>query len=389
MTIRHLARVSATGMLAAGALALAATPALAADVDFGINLKGTTIALGATEKPATISFSNNGTSKPKQVGVLFDARQLNDKVALDLGSCTVENGIADCEIGEEFIPGPGETADLDVPLKVADPAARGSAGKLKVTVVVEGDTVKANDSKTVEVVLSEKAGVDLRVVASDVTSADSNGVPTGKALAPGEHSFAWGYIANHGDAAATNLKVSVKLPKDLTFAAKEEDCEYNAAMTAATCVGKGLVLVPFGQENDTAISAFSSYFEVVVSSKAKGPAKLTGGTWTVVAETLPASVAKRRAAAPALPKFAKAVTKAEIAKFDVDATDNSDGFVAILGGVAGGEGGGESDDPSLPLTGPVAAGAAGAGALALGVGAFLFISARRRRITFAAPTDNK
>jgi hypothetical protein len=399
MTIRNLARVSASGLLAAGALAVAATPALAADVDFGVSVKGTTIALGAPGKPATINLTNHGASKPKTVGILFDVRDLDSKkVSLDLGddadSCKVVNGIADCEIDGSFIPGKGETADLDVPLKVADKAARGKAGKLKVTVVVDGDTVKSNDSTSVEVVLSEKPGVDLRALASDVTKLDSKVGLTGKPLQPGEKSLAFGYVANHGDATATDLKISVKLPKDLTFINKEPDCDYNAAMTSVTCLGHDEVnLVPAGQESDETISAFTAAFEVAVSPKAKGPVTLTGGTWTVVGEPVvaPANKARARVAVPAskLPEFAKAVTPAEIAKFDVDASDNTDAFVALLGGAAGGAGGGDSDEPSLPLTGPVAASAGGAGVLALGVGAFLFISARRRRIRFAAPTDNK
>jgi len=392
MTFRHLARASASGVIAAGALAIAATPALAADVDFGLDLKGSTIALGASGKPATISFTNHGTTKPERVGVLFDARKLTDRVALDLGACTVQNGIADCAIGEDVIPGPGETADLAVPLKVADSAARGSAGKLTVTVRVDGDTVKSNDSKTVEVVLSEKPGVDLRVVALDVTKADGEGELTGKPLQPGEKSLAYGFIANHGDTTATNIKLSIKLPKDVAFVEKEEGCEYNAASTSVTCYGgNALNLVPAGQESDEAISSVQTGFEVMVSPKAKGPVTLTGGNWTVVGEPVPAAKQARIAAASSkLPEFAKAVTPAEIAKFDVDASDNSDAFVAILGAPAGGAGGGTGeDDGGLPVTGPVAASVAGAGAAALAVGAFLFVSARRRRVVLVTPTDGK
>jgi hypothetical protein len=389
MTIRNLARISATGLLAAGALAAAATPALAAEIDFGVNLKGTTIALGTSEKPATVSVANNGAAKPETVGILFDVRQLNDKVSLNLGdpddpdSCKVENGVATCEVPADLIPGPNQTADLDIPLKVADKAARGSAGKLTVTVVVDGDTVKSNNSTSAEVVLSEKSGVDLRVLADDVTVAGTDGNLTGKPLEPGQHSYSLGYIANHGDTPATNLEFTTKLPKDVTFAGKEEGCEYNSAMTTATCEGGEFVLLPD--------SYVRFALEVVVSAKAKGPATLGGGLLTAAGKPVLAAKKARAANVSELPSFAKVVTKEQIAEFDVDASDNADGFVALLGGPATGGGGGDSDsdDPSLPVTGPVAASAAGAGVLALGVGAFLFISARRRRISFAAPSDNE
>ena len=83
MTIRNLARVSATGLLAAGVLGLAATPALAADeVDFGLELKGTTIALEAGGKPATVNITNHGTTKPEQVSVLFKGHPTPKKLSL-------------------------------------------------------------------------------------------------------------------------------------------------------------------------------------------------------------------------------------------------------------------------------------------------------------------
>ncbi|WP_199511822.1 cell wall anchor protein [Nucisporomicrobium flavum] len=50
----------------------------------------------------------------------------------------------------------------------------------------------------------------------------------------------------------------------------------------------------------------------------------------------------------------------------------------------GGAGGGDSDEPGLPVTGPVAGSIAGGAALLLIAGAVLFITARRRRIRFTA-----
>ncbi|PRY31207.1 cell wall anchor protein [Pseudosporangium ferrugineum] len=53
-------------------------------------------------------------------------------------------------------------------------------------------------------------------------------------------------------------------------------------------------------------------------------------------------------------------------------------------GGGGGTGGGDKDEPSLPVTGPVAGGIAGGAALLLIAGGVLFVIARRRKITFTA-----
>jgi hypothetical protein len=395
MTFRHLARASAIGLLATGALAVAATPALAADVDFGLDLKGSTLALGVGEKPATVSFANLGTTTPKEVRVQFDATDLKPSIGIDLGDCTFEDGIAECILDQAAIPAPGTTADLDVPLIVEDESATGSQGKLKITVSVDGDTNKANDSKTVDVVLSEKAGADLRVIALDVSQLSAQGQFTGKAIPPGGTSAAVAYIANHGDLAATGLKVAVKLPKDVTFVSKEEGCDYSANMQSVTCSSDEVYLFPWelDSSDNKEFSSFEVPFEVKVSEDAKGPVSLTDGSWTVAAlgsEQIP--TAKQRAKAPAakLPAIGQKLTAAEVAEFDVDASDNTDGFSVLVAGPDGGAGGGDGDDDGgLPVTGPVAASVAGAGAAALAVGAFLFISARRRRIVLVTPTDGK
>jgi LPXTG-motif cell wall-anchored protein len=50
----------------------------------------------------------------------------------------------------------------------------------------------------------------------------------------------------------------------------------------------------------------------------------------------------------------------------------------------GGEGGGDADEPSLPVTGPVAGGIAGVAVLLLIAGGVFFFIARRRKVTFTA-----
>ena len=393
MTMRNLARVGATGLLAAGTLALAAAPAFAADVDFGLSLKGTTIAVGASSKPATVGFTNNGTSTPKEVGVLFDATELDEsKVKVDLGDCTFTDGIAECVLDGSAIPGPGETADLDIPL-IKQTGATGAAGKLTVTIKVDGDTNKANDSKTVDVTVGG-SGVDLRVLAPDVTAVDADGEFTGKAIPPGGSSVVEGYLANHGDTVATGFKVTFSLPKDVVFAEQFEDCDYSSDKRTVTCTADvPLIPVDVDTDSDKGISALVIDFPVTVSKDAKGPVSLKGGSFAAAATGQESgdvrSLAKR--AAPALPAMATALTAAEADKLDVDATDNTDDFAVLVAGPAGGQGGGSGDEDGggLPVTGPVAASVGGAGLAVIVVGAMLFFSARRRRIVLVTPGDEK
>src|SRR4029453_5348119 len=217
MSFRNLTRVSATGLLALGALALGAPPALPADVDFGLNLTGTTIAADASGKFGSVSVTNHGASKPEAVDVLFDVTELDaSKVEIDLGECEVEAGRAACGLFPEDIPAPGETADLAVPLFKQD-GATGAAGKLTVTVVVEGDTNGATASKTVDVPVGG-SGVDLTVIAPDVTGINFEGEPTGKGVKPGDISVVFGFVFNQGDKIADGLKIKVTLPEQTTFA---------------------------------------------------------------------------------------------------------------------------------------------------------------------------
>ena len=396
MTMRNLARVGATGLLAAGTLALAAAPAFAADVDFGLSLKGTTIAVGASGKPATLTFTNNGTSKPKEVGVLFDATKLDDsKVKLDLGDCTLTDGIADCVIDGSAIPGPGESSDLDLPL-IKQTGATGAAGKLTVTLKVDGDTNKANDSKTVDVTVGG-SGVDLRVLAPDVTAVDGDGEFTGKAIPPGGSSVVEGYVANHGDKIATGFTFTLVLPKDVSFAEKFDGCDYSANGLSATCDLSTTALIPADLDTDESdgISAVAFHLPVTVSKDAKGPVSLSGGSFAATAvgqQDVPDLRSLAKKAAPKLPAMATALTAAQADEFDVDATDNSDGFAVLVAGPSNGQGGGSGDGEDgggLPVTGPVAGTIGGAGLAVIVAGAVLFFSARRRRVVLVTPGDEK
>jgi hypothetical protein len=390
MTMRNLARASAAGILAAGALALAATPALAvADVDLGISLKGTTIAAGAKGKPATLSLTNHGTTKPTEVGIRFDGSKLDlSRITLDLGECTYVGGVADCTLDRSAIPGPGLTADLAVQLVKTGTGNGSDAGSLTITIFVKGDTNKKNDTATAKITLTESHGADFRVLAYDVTAV-KDGQLSGKPIPPGGSSFVFGSFANHGDYDVRGVKVTVKLPKYVAFT-QEQACAYSADKRTATCITEDVAVLPWDFYDDgNADSSFGVYLSVKVAKDAKGPVSLAGGTVTATALSVREPTLSRSRVAPAeLPDFARKLTAAELAKLDVDASDNTDGFAVLVAGPAGGTGGGDGG-PILPVTGPVAASIGAAGAVALALGAFLFVSARRRRIVLVAPADGK
>jgi hypothetical protein len=398
MTFRHIARVGAAGLMAAGIVAAAAVPAYAAEVDFGVGLKTTTIAADANGKLGFVHITNNGSTTPAKVNLIFDVTKLDQSkvVVPEPGDCTYAAGIADCPVPTDWIPGPGSTGDVPIPL-VKQAGATGAAGQLTITVVVAGDTNKANDSKTVDVSVGGH-GVDLGVVVPDVTLLDTDEIPTGKPIPPGGSSAVQGIIINQGDATATGLHVTVALPKDVTFP-DSEGCTLSADKRAVDCVADDLPLTPAVDEpsgDDTSVVAF--IFPVTVSADAQGPVTLTGGEATVAAtgqESLPAEAARKlaRRANLDLPKGFHRATKAQLAVVDVDASDNTDGFAVLVagkpggstGGSTGGNGGGTGG--GLPVTGPVAASVAGAGAVAIAIGAFLFVVTRRRRVVLVTPAD--
>ena len=401
MTFRNLARAGATGLLAAGTLAFAAVPALAADVDFGINLTGTTIAADASGKLGFVTVTNDGTAKPSDVEVLFDVTDLDQtKVKIDLGDCTFTNDVADCALFPEDIPGPGASTKLPIPL-IKQAGASGAAGKLTITVKVAGDTNPDNDSKTVDVTVGGN-GVDLTVVTPDVYLLPTNENSTGtEPIPPGGQGLLLAFIANQGDAVADGLKIQFSVPTDVTLDENIPGCAYTASRRSASCTFNDISLIPLDQDQTGDHSTLAFATVVTVSKDAKGPVALKGGEVTVAAiDQEVASAARIRSMArrgtPTLPKNFRHLTADQVKAVDVDATDNTDTFAVFVAGSPGGSGGGEGnggngngDDGGLPVTGPVAASVAGAGAAVIAIGAVLFVVTRRRRIVMVTPGDEK
>lgn len=401
MTFRNFARVGATGLLAAGSLAFAAVPAFAADVDFGLDIRGTTIAADASGKLGFITVTNDGTTKPSDVEVLFNVKDLDQtKVKLDLGSCTFSDNVADCALDPLDIPGPGTSSKLPVPLIKQD-GASGAAGKLTVTVKVAGDTNPDNDSKTVDVSVGGH-GVDMALITPDVYKLPTEQSTTAfEPIPPGGQGLLIGVFANQGDAVADGLKIDFSVPKDVTITDNIPGCTLSADLRSAACTFQDISLIPIDQDNQGGDNSTGGIGVVVTVSKdAKGPVSLKGGEMSIAAinqevlsEKQMQSMARK---SPSLPKGFRHLTADELKAVDVDTTDNTDTFAVLVAGPQGGGGGGGGtggggggDNGGLPVTGPVAASVAGVGGAVIVIGAALFFVARRRRVVVVTPSDDK
>lgn len=405
MTVRNLARIGVTSVLACGALGLAAAPALAADVDLGVDVTGTTLAAGAKVKLTKVTITNKGTTTPATINVVFDLSKLDAaKVQLVPGEgCKTAEALVTCGVDKALLPAPGGSADLPTGL-IRLPGTSGTAGKLTVTVKAEGDADPTNDTKTVDITLSPEKGADFGVFVQDVTTANAKEEPTGEPVAPGGIGALVVEAINTGDLAAKGVKVTVQLPAQTTVAQKLDGCRQSADKRTLTCEAPDQVVSTLdGGDVDKASITLS--VPVLVSATAKGPVSLKGGTATVTAIKQVSASARSSKAAPAEQSaqgFAS-LTAERIAKIDADLSDNTDGFAVLVAGPAAGTGGGENEagqgdggneagqggGGGLPLTGPAAFAIAGSGLAVLAVGLVLFFSARRRRVVLVTPGDEK
>jgi hypothetical protein len=384
------AGAGAVGLLAAGVLAAPAFADNSADLE--VRASGTTIALGASGKNATVSLINNSTVDAKGILVGLDIRKLDTTlVEIDESGCNErEDGFILCGINGDTI-GAGQDVDWAFPL-TRKGAASGSAGQLTVFIEHEGtDPAEKNNAVTVDVTVGGN-GPDLAVVAPDVTegvTVDGAGnlQATGKLHAGGTAALRY-FVANQGDAASHGLTVKVTLPKGVTFTENEPGCELAADRSSALCTYNGFGLVPADQDTDAEDEVFSAYgFYHLVSVSADTKAgSLTGGAVSV--EPIVVSSARGGKAPAELPANVEGARAAE-----VDASDNSDTYavvVAAKGGTGGGgTGGGDGDGGGLPVTGPQAGLIGGIGVVALAAGGAMFLAARRRRVVLVTPGDEK
>lgn len=381
-THRALARFGAAALLAGGAVALTAAPALAdGQADLGVGIAGTTLAATTSGKEINVTLTNHGPGPATGVFVDFDLAALDTaKVEFevpDADACRTEGDVVSCGIIDVAA---GQALDLGV--RLTSRGGSGGAGELTATVRHGGtDGNAANDTATAPVEIAG-GGADLYAYAPDVPFDPETG-RTGK-VAPGGTADLLYAVGNYGDEAVAGVRLTITLPEHVTFVEKEPGCGYNAAGTVATCVYEDLPIIPADEDTDDKDKVYSSigFYNVVrVAGDAPAPANLAGGSVEVegIAAEEDLRAAERRATS--LPRNAEGGSAA-----DVDATDNVDEFVVYVARATGGD---DGEGGGLPITG-VRVGLVGAvGGAVVAAGALLLVLTRRRRVVLVAPEDQK
>ncbi|NGM12635.1 cell wall anchor protein [Verrucosispora sioxanthis] len=377
----------AAGVLAAGAFA---APALADDsADLAIKATGTTIAVGAPGKDASVSLLNKSKVDAKNVLVALDVSKLKtDLVDIDETGCNPrEDGWILCGIEGDTIRA-GEDVDWFFPLTRKGKEV-GPAGSITAVILHGGEDPDESDNVVTVDVKVEGTGPDLTVVADDVRKAVKveGGTITevGDLYAGNTGQLIYGAF-NQGDQAARGLRIEVQLPKGATFAEKEPDCTYNAAMTSLTCEYDKAVLIPAAQDTDgDDLFSGARFYNLVKVADGVKPSSLTGGKVTIDSLSVQeAPSILRSAATSALPENATGV-----AGNDVDPSDNTDDFAVVVAAKGGSGGGDNGDGGGLPVTGVQVGLIGGVGAGVLAAGVAMFLVARRRRVVLVTPGDEK
>ncbi|GIJ75931.1 hypothetical protein SAMN05443287_106256 [Micromonospora phaseoli] len=372
----------AAGILAAGAFA---APALADDTaDLAIKATGTTIAVGAPGKDASISLLNKSAVDAQNVLVALDISDLKTAlVDIDESGCNPrEDGWILCGIEGDTIRA-GEDVDWFFPLTRKGTEV-GPAGSITAMILHGGtDPDESNNLVTVDVKV-EGTGPDLTVVADDVRKAvkvDGGTITEAGDLYAGNTGQLIYGAFNQGDQAASGLRIEVQLPKGATFAEKEPDCTYNDAMTSLTCEYKKAVLIPAAQDKDgDDLYSGARFYNLVKVADGVKPSSLTGGEVTIHSLAVEPETVGTAQANSALPKNVEGLSAV-----DVDPSDNTDDFAVVVAAKDGSGGGGGG----LPVTGVQAGLIGGVGVGVLAAGVAMFLVSRRRRVVLVTPGDEK
>ncbi|MEH0982123.1 hypothetical protein [Micromonospora sp. CPCC 205556] len=395
---RPLARLGAAALLASGVFAGLGAPAYAeaVETDLSLDVVGTKVAADAQGKVAFARITNRGEHAPSKVTVTIDVSKVDfDEVAVlpIEEDCDLEGELKPtrwtCVLPPEALPGPGVTVDVPVVLFKAPDLEGRYAAPVTLTIVAPEDVNTNNDSRAATVEFSEEHGPDLVTQADDVTRGfkvtEDEAIPL-EDLRAGDQAELHYLVANQGDQIALGLKSTIKLPEGVTFGAKYEHCDYDAAMRSVSCVWEDVLLYAVQDDRDDRDDRYSVidvHFPIKVGKDVK-PGTLTGGVVTTAAiateHTTPYT------AKAGLPSFIKGLPANAT---DVDASDNTDPYAVIVaegnrGGSGGGGGGG-----GLPVTGPQAGLVGGVGAAVLAAGGAMFVLARRRRVVLVTPGDEK
>ncbi|MGC1214161.1 MAG: hypothetical protein WA890_23240 [Micromonospora sp.] len=399
---RPLVRFGAAALLASGAFTALGAPAQAAgtETDLSLDVVGTRVADGVEGKLAFVKVTNKGENTPSELAVRADVSKVDwTKVAPvpAVDGCELEGTEQQptawtCFAAADGLPGAGETIDLPVVLfKLVDLKEAYSA-PVSFTLISKDDTNADNNTKSASIEFTKESGADLAVMADDVKTSVT--VKDGKLQFGGDlhagDSAALIYTAwNQGDLATAGLKVSVKLPKGVTFSEPlESDCAYDEKLTELVCTYAALPFVP--QEQDTKdgdnITAGGRFYHLLTVGEDVKAGALTGGTVSVEPIMPEKTLTAQSTEIKTMPENMTALSAS-----DLDPSDNTDGYAVVVA-AEGGAGGGDdtgNDEGGLPVTGAKAGLIGGVGAAVLAAGGAMFLVARRRRVVLVTPGDEK
>jgi MYXO-CTERM domain-containing protein len=376
MKVRNLTRIATAALLAVGAVTCAATPALAAEVDLGLDVRSFTDGVVTS---AIMKVTNNGTGMPKAMSLAVDTSAIDKShttIIAPQQECAPTATGFECGVkeGDLGVPQPGQSRTLNIVFWATGDKSPGAVGDLRVTLTVEGDAENAS----VPIVMPALRGPVLQSYPQTVTQMTDD-YYNGKAIPPGARGVTYVDIFNRGSRSAVGVRTVGRLPEGVSFVTDGLDnCEFTADKRTATCAWEGnkeYTLIPW--IIDDTMDQFPSSTRVqlpfVVDKDVKGPVKLAGGEW----EFAPIAVED-----PELDTdirntlLGNAPTENKAAPKPIDHF----GYALLIGAGATGEGsGGGSDEPSLPITGPGSATVAGTGGALVALGVFLLFAIRRRR----------
>ncbi|MGI5211392.1 hypothetical protein [Plantactinospora sp. CA-290183] len=378
----------ATGALITPGGAAHALEPVGADLALSVS-PGTTVS-GDELVKYTATAKNNGPGDAVGWDFEYDLSGLDDSVTtfgkVSSRGCELTGEKVVCADPMSLSPGHSFLQHLPFTLERV-PGAFGKAGTITVTVLAETDPDQGNNTAKIDVEIPP-LGVDLAVYADDIRQVTDAGELTDRPVPPGGASLMFGAVGNFGDSIAEGLRVSVTLPRHVTFAEVEPGCDYSADNRTATCEYQQINLVPADRdtsEDDQIYSAIGVYFPVRVDQDAPGPVTAQGGKFfsnALAVGTELGTAALGRSRSAALPQGVKALSADEVQ--DADPSDNSYGFAAHIGAPTGDDGGAGG---GLPVTGVQAGLLGGVGAGVLAIGGLLLLLARRRRVVLVAPGD--
>ncbi|MFK3984291.1 hypothetical protein ACI2K4_28450 [Micromonospora sp. NPDC050397] len=381
---------SATAGTAPPAETTANAPAVASSsADLSLSVRGTSIIGTVDQKVATLKVTNHGPAAATDIRLRL--------VGWVDGESTDGGDITWCERPEPPAPPghrlvavgsecdlpdlpPGRSLNLDMEYDIFGGGVIGTFGEFTTSVAhAETDPVPANNSVLSQLIgISEVVGVDVYAFAWDVPANASGQVG---AIVPGERGDLRFEIGNQGRTVIREIELTVRLPEHVSFEGDLSGCEYDAGRREATCVYRGLSLIPAQDDtdpNDEEYSGLRFQVPVRVAESAPAPAYLTDGQ--VEVRSL-ADEPTARSASTELPPQVSLVRADPEAAPDRDPSDNTDTFTVFTAVESGGAGGG------LPVAGAPAARMAAIGAGVVLLGAILLLTFRRRRSSATLPDE--